>query len=151
VNRDTFLAHRRVAVLATLDPDGAAYLTAVWFLWVNGAFLVPTSGESRKGRNAAARSRASILVDERSGTLRGVAAAGRVEVIRGEEAFEFNRHIHRRYVTENGMADPALGGLLAESDDITIRLLPERWQTWDLEPVFEDRLGDAELVYPLAP
>jgi len=151
VKRDKFLADRRIAVLATLDPDGAPYLTAIWFLWADGAFLVPTGRDSRKGRNAAARPRASILVDERGAVFRGVAASGTVEVIHGEEALALNKRIHERFVTEKGMADPALGGLLAEGDDITLRLVPERWQSWDLEPAFGDRLGNPELAYPLAP
>jgi PPOX class probable F420-dependent enzyme len=151
VNTDAFLAERRVAVLATFDADGAPYLTAVWFLWLDGAFHVPTARESRKGRNAAARRRASIIVDQRGHTLRGVAATGHVEVVGGAQALALNNRIHRRFVTEKGMADPGLGGLLTDSDDITLRLVPERWQTWDLEPVFGDRLGDSELIYPLAP
>jgi PPOX class probable F420-dependent enzyme len=151
VNRDAFLAERRIAVLATVDPDGTSYLTAVWFLWLDGAFLVPTSGESRKGRNASARSRASILVDQRGDTLRGIAATGHVDVIRGDQALAFNNRIHGRYLTKEGMADPGLGGLLEGGDDVTLRLVPDRWQTWDLEPTFSDRLGDRELVYPLAP
>jgi PPOX class probable F420-dependent enzyme len=151
VNREAFLAERRIAVLATFDPDGAAYLTAVWFLWLDGAFLVPTARDSRKGRNATARPRASILVDERGNTFRGVAATGQVEIVGGEEALALNKRIHRRFVTESGIADPKLGGVLAEGDDITLRLVPERWKTWDLEAAFGDRLRDPELVYPLAP
>lgn len=151
MNCDEFLAERRIAVLATLDPDGAPYLTAVWFLWLDGAFLIPTAGTSRKGRNAASRPTASILVDERGESFKGVAAIGKVEIVTGERALALNRQIHRRFVTDRGMDDPRLGGLLATGDDITLRLTPERWQTWDLEPPFGDRLGDPELVYPLAP
>jgi len=150
VNRDVFLAERRVAVLATVDRDGSAYLTAVWFLWADGAFLVPTGRTSRKAKNAARRPRASIIVDERGTRLCGVAATGAVEVVEGDEAVELNNRIHRRYVTDQGMRDPGLGGLLAVGDDVTLRLVPEDWQTWDMEPVFGKRLAESELVYPLA-
>jgi nitroimidazol reductase NimA-like FMN-containing flavoprotein (pyridoxamine 5'-phosphate oxidase superfamily) len=150
VDRDAFLAERRIAVLATDDADGSAYLTAVWFLWEDGAFLVPTGAGSRKGRNARERARGAILVDARGERLCGVAASGRLEVIEGEAAVELNHRIHRRYVTAAGMDDPALGGLLVEADDVTLRLAPERWQEWDMEPVFGPRLSDPRLVEPLA-
>jgi PPOX class probable F420-dependent enzyme len=151
VSRDAFLAERRIAMLATTDEDGSAYLTAVWYLWEDGAFFVPTGGTSRKARNARTRPRASIAVDARGASLAGVAAAGTVGVIVGDEALELNDRIHRRYVTPAGMDDPGLGGLLHEGDDVTLRLVPDRWHTWDMEPVFGHRFGDPSLVLPLAP
>ena len=151
VSRDAFLGERRIAILATIDADGSAYLTAVWYLWENGVFLVPTGGASRKARNAAERPRASIVLDARGASLAGVSATGHVEVLRGDEALALNDSIHRRYVTPEGMEDPGLGGLLRDGDDVTLRLVPERWQSWDLGPVFGGRLGDSRLVYPLAP
>jgi hypothetical protein len=66
--RNEFFAGCCVAVLATDDPDGSAYLAAVRFEFVDGAFLVPTGGRSRKGRNALARSCGSMAVKERGGT-----------------------------------------------------------------------------------
>jgi len=151
VNRDAFLAERRIAVLATLDADGSPYLTAVWYLWRDGVFHVPTGSASRKARNAAARPHASIAVDSRGAALAGVRASGRIEVVGGEKARTLNDEIHGRYVTDAGMADPALGGLLREGDDVTLRLIPDRWQSWDLEPVFGLRFGDPTLAYPLEP
>jgi PPOX class probable F420-dependent enzyme len=151
VDREEFLAERRIAVLATLDPDGSPYLTAVWYLWLDGAFQIPTGGTSRKARNAAARPRGSIAVDSRGAALAGVWATGTIEIVSGGEALVLNEEIHRRYVTEVGLAEATLGGLLREGDDVTLRLVPERWQDWDLEPVFGRRFGDPELAYPLAP
>lgn len=149
MSRDAFLAQRRIAILATLEPDGSPYLTAVWFLWRDGAFYVPTGGKSRKARNAKERPRASIVVDARGTVLVGVWATGGVEIWSGDEALALNDEIHRRYVTDTGMENPAVGGLLREGDDVTLRLVPERWQTWDMEPVFGRRLGDPELAFTL--
>lgn len=151
MNRDGFLAERRIAILATLDPDGSPYLTAVWFLWRDGNFLIPTGTTSRKARNAEARPRAWIAIDARGAVLAGIRASGRIELVSGDQALELNDEIHRRYVTDAGMADPALGGLLREGDDLTVRLIPDRLQSWDMEPVFGRLLGDAELARPLEP
>lgn len=149
VDREAFLAQRRIAILATLEPNGLPYLTAVWFLWEDGAFHVPTGGTSRKALNAAARPLAAIAVDSRGAVLAGVRASGPTEIVRGEAALTLNEEIHRRYVTDAGMAEPALGGLLREGDDVTLRLVPERWQSWDMEPAFGRRFIDRKLVHPL--
>jgi PPOX class probable F420-dependent enzyme len=151
VSREDFLAERRIAVLQTEDPDGAAYLTAIWFAYVDGAFVVPTAATSRKARNARERPRGAILVDSRGPAFRGVAASGRIDVVDGEEALEVNARIHRRYVTAVGMADPQIGPPLSEGDDVTLRLTPERWQEWDLEPYFGHKLSDPRFAEPLAP
>jgi PPOX class probable F420-dependent enzyme len=151
MSREDFLAERRIAVLATTDADGSAYLTAVWFAYEDGAFLVPTAASSRKARNARERPRGSILVDARGTAFRGVAASGHLEVVDGDAALTTNARIHRRYVTEAGMADPDFGGDLTAGDDVTLRLVPERWQEWDLEPYFGTKLSDPRLSKPLAP
>jgi PPOX class probable F420-dependent enzyme len=151
VSRDAFLAERRIAVLATEDPDGSTYLTAIWFAYDDGAFLVPTGGTSRKARNARARPRGAILVDARGPTFRGVTASGRLEVIDGDAALELNARLHSRYITDEGMADPDVGGLLTDGDDVTLRLIPQRWQEWDLEPSFGTKLADPRVAHPLAP
>jgi PPOX class probable F420-dependent enzyme len=151
VSRDDFLAERRIAVLSTEDPDGLPYLTAVWFSYDDGAFLVPTAATSRKARNARERPLGAILVDSRGPAFRGVAASGRIDVVDGEAALEINARIHRRYVTDAGMADPQIGPPLSDGDDVTLRLTPERWQEWDLEPYFGTKLADPRLAHQLAP
>ncbi len=151
MERAEFLAERRVAVLATEEPDGSTYLSAIWFEFVDGAFLVPTGRRSRKARNAFDRPRGSLLVDERAGRFRGVGALGALEVIEGEEAAAINDRIHRRYVTDAGMADPAVGVPLTADDDVTVRLVPERWHEWDLGEEFGPRLADPNLAFPLEP
>lgn len=151
MSREDFLGERRIAVLSTEEPDGLPYLTAIWFAYEDGALLVPTSGTSRKARNARERPRGAIVVDARGPAFRGVAASGRIEIVEGDEALALNERIHRRYVTEQGMAQPDVGGLLTDGDDVTLRLTPERWQEWDLEPFFGTRLADPRLAEPLAP
>jgi hypothetical protein len=151
MSRDVFLAERRIAVLATENPDGSTYLTAIWFEYEEGAFLIPTASTSTKCRNARDRPRGAIIVDARGPAFRGVAASGRVEVLNGGEALALNARIHRRYITEAGMGAPDLGGLLSDGDDVTLRLVPDQWQEWDLAPYFGTKLTDPRLAHPLAP
>lgn len=149
VDHHPLLEGRYVATLATENEGGSAYLTAVWFLWQEGAFQIPTSSESRKARNVVARGRASIMVDSRGTKMRGLCAWGGATLIRGREAHELNASIHRRYVSEEGITRPDLGGLLTGSDDVTIRVVPERWHEWDLTSAFGDLLSDPALMLPL--
>ena len=71
-------------------------------------------------------------------------------MVEGAEALALNERLHRRYVTDVGMADPGLGGALTEADDVTLKLIPEAWTEWDMGDMGR-RLGDPSLAYPLAP
>src|SRR5580765_1137132 len=129
---DDFLRERRIASLATEEPDGSAYLTAVWFLAEDGVVYVGTAGSSRKARNAASRPRAAIMIDARGpgGPQRGVATSGPETLLQGAEARALNRRIRERYLTPAGVAAPAVGQRIAESDDVTLRIEVGRWRTW---------------------
>jgi PPOX class probable F420-dependent enzyme len=147
---DAFLSERRIACLATEDPDGSAYLTAVWFLAEEGVVYVGTSGSSRKARNAAARPRASIMIDARGpGPQRGVAASGPVTLLQGAEALALNRRILERYLTPVGVAEPDVGQRIAGSDDVTIRIEVGKWRTWSTSEDFDGRLEAPGMAFPL--
>ena len=147
---EAFLSERRIACLATENPDGSAYLTAVWFLAEDGVVYVGTAGSSRKARNAAARPRASIMIDARSGgPQRGVATSGPVTLLEGAEARALNRRILERYLTPAGVAAPDVGQAIAESDDVTLRIEVGRWRTWSTAEDFEGGLEAAGMALPL--
>ena len=133
---------RYIATLGTENADGSIHLTAVWYLFESGCLYVATSSRSRKARNVAARPKASLMVDVRKpGAERGVTAAGRVELISGEQSQEINRRIHSRYMSAAAMADPHIGPVFASFDDVTIRLTPESWTTWDMAVLDAQALG----------
>jgi PPOX class probable F420-dependent enzyme len=127
------LGSRLVANLATIDPDGAAHLVGMWFLWDGEAVLSPTSRRTRKARNILRDPRATVMIDDSRGgfDLRGVTLVGRAQLVEGPQALELNRRIHRKYVTEAGLALEPVRAYLA-TDDVTIRLVPERVSSWDL-------------------
>lgn len=128
-----FLEGRRIASLGTLNQDGSPHLTAVWYLYQDGHFFVATSSRSRKARNLAVCPTATLMVEARkTGSERGVTATGPVEIISGEKAHEFNLRVHRRYMSAAAIADPQVGGVFAQFDDITIQLRPRAWTWWDM-------------------
>ena len=140
------LQRRFIATLGTANADGSIHLTAVWYLFEDGCLFVATSSKSRKARNVAAQPRASLMVDVRKpGSERGVTAAGRAELITGNPSREINRRIHTRYLSAAAMADPQIEPVFASFDDVTLRLTPESWFTWDMATLdaqaFGGRLG----------
>ena len=137
---------RYIATFGTENSDGSIHLTAVWYLFDAGSLYVATSSRTQKARNVAARPRASLMVDvRRPGAERGVTAAGRVEVISGEQSQEINRHIHSRYLSAAAISDPHVGPVFASFDDVTLRLTPVSWTSWDMAVLdaqaFGGRLG----------
>jgi PPOX class probable F420-dependent enzyme len=144
------LAARLIAVLATIDPDGAPYLTPVWFLDDGGVVLVATSGRSRKARNAAARPRASLLLHGRAEKpLYHAFALGSVEVVRGDAARGMNERVWEKYLSAAGRRHPGVGEAIAQSDDVTLRFTPAAWRSWGTDVDFGGLYELPGLVLPL--
>jgi len=141
-NLQEFLRGRYIATLGTENADGTIHLTAVWYLFEDGYLFVATSSKSRKVRNIAARQKASLMVDVRKpGAERGVSAAGRAELISGDQSGEINRRIHNRYMSAAATADPHIGPVFASFDDVTIRLTAISWTAWDMAVLDAQALG----------
>jgi general stress protein 26 len=136
------LQGRYIATLGTENSDGSIHLTAVWYLFEEGCLFVATSSRSRKARNIAARPKAALMVDVRKpGAERGVNAAGGAELISGERSLEINRRIHSRYLSGAAIADPRVGPVFESFDDVTIRLKPVSWTSWDMAVLDKQALG----------
>ena len=133
---------RYIATLGTVNADGTIHLTAVWYLFDSGSLYVATSSRTQKARNVAARPTASLMVDARKpGAERGVTAAGKVEVISGHQSQEINQRIHSRYLSAAAISDPHVGPVFASFDDVSIRLTPTSWITWDMGVLDAQALG----------
>jgi PPOX class probable F420-dependent enzyme len=127
-----FLGERRYAVLATHE-TGGIHLTPIWFLFDDDRFFFASSSRSRKVVNVGRVPSASVVVDRREpGRERWVSASGPVELVRGEEAQAVNALIRRRYLTPEAVEGP-IEADLAASDDVTLRLTPAKWRSWDVD------------------
>ena len=136
------LRGRYIATLGTRNADGTMHLTAVWYVFEDGCLFVATSSRTQKSRNVVARPKASLMVDaRRPGTERGVTAAGKVEVISGAQSQKINRSIHSRYLSAGAISDPHVGPVFAAFDDVTLRLTPFSWITWDMAVLDAQALG----------
>jgi PPOX class probable F420-dependent enzyme len=123
---------RLVVVLATIEPDGAVHAVALWCVVLDDAVVLATGASSRKVRNLERDPRATLVVhDSRPGfEVCGASIRGRVEIVRGDAARPLIERVHRRYVSEEGLALPAAREFLA-GDDVALVLRPESAVTWD--------------------
>ena len=105
----------------------------MWFMWNGREVLIPTSRSTQKVRNLERDPRASVMIDDsRTGLdLRGLTIAGRVSITSAPASFRLNRKIHLRYVTSSQRDLEVVDAYLG-SDDVTVRILPERAFMWNL-------------------
>ena len=78
-----FLAGARTLNVATLGPDGAIHIVAMWFVMHGTSPVFWTYAKTQKARNLARDARLSALVEagDSYGTLRGVELIGTAEVV----------------------------------------------------------------------
>jgi F420H(2)-dependent biliverdin reductase len=143
------LEGRRIASFGTLNDAGTPHLTAVWYLYQDNCFCIATSSRTRKARNLMARPTATVMVESRKpGRECGVSATGAVEVISGPAAKSINERIHRRYLSEAAVADPQVGQVFAQFDDISLKLRPSEWTWWDMAELDAMVLGGSMANHP---
>lgn len=124
------LDHARYAILGTVNPDGSVHLVPVMFRLDAGRIFVQTSAATRKVRNVARCQEATVLAqDPRVNGEAWVSGTGPAEVVEGAAAAELGRRLRARYLTELGERE--LGSVLAQYDDTSIVVTPERWMSWD--------------------
>ncbi|GAA2997633.1 PPOX class F420-dependent oxidoreductase [Streptosporangium longisporum] len=88
------------AHLATLMPDGTPQVTPVWTVW-DGEFLrLTTTTDRQKGRNASARPRVALSVNDPEQPYRYLEVRGTVERIDPDPEGAFFDVLARRYGLE---------------------------------------------------
>jgi PPOX class probable F420-dependent enzyme len=129
-----FLDEPRVAVLATLRPDGSVLLSPVWHEWRDGGFHVWIGGRDVKARHLRRDPRASIVVAESEPPLRGVEVRGSAQLL-GEGALEIATRIASRYIgAEKGAAYVGTGS----GEQLVARLEPGEIRIWDFADEYEE-------------
>ena len=147
------LAARLIGVLATIEPDGSVHAVPMWFAPAEGAILLATGSRSRKVRNLERDPRATLVLhDSRPGAdVCGTSMRGRVELVHGAPAKPLIERVHRRFVSEPGLALSEVSEFLAY-DDVALRFVPETAVTWDERPSAAARaLRESGEAFPLQP
>lgn len=130
--RQEFLAGLHVGVLAIERPDGPPLAVPVWHSYEPGGDVeVLTSASSLKGRLAAVAGRGSLCAQQEELPYKYVTVEGPLEIVEldAEASAAAVEPMAIRYLGEEMGRNYAATGV--GTDDILIRLRPERWFTVD--------------------
>lgn len=132
--RDRFLAGRHVAVLITIDAQGAPVPSPIWYLHRDGRFYFRTAGDAIKTENVRRDPRVSICVQEERPPYRAVIAHGTAELEEAGE--ELGASMPRHYLGFIGAIGYARTAQhqIEQGPEITIVVRPDRYTTWDYTP-----------------
>lgn len=125
------LTKRLSATIGTLNEDGSIHLAFVIFLFENDQFYCETASLTRKARNVRDRPTASFIVEGEASSGRRIMAEneGSARLITGEEAFEVNRRLRAKYITEGAL--DRVDNAWNKFDDVAIEITPgPRWRSW---------------------
>jgi len=132
--RETFLADVHVGIIS-ISEDGRGPLTVpIWYAYdVGGDLRIMTGRESRKGRLLARAGRFSLCVQTETPPYEYVSVEGAIISTETADIERDLRPLARRYLGEK-MGDRYVEetrNLPTHSDNVLIRMRPERWLTTD--------------------
>jgi PPOX class probable F420-dependent enzyme len=126
-----FLATKEVAVLASLQPDGAPLAMPMWFLHDPGSLTMISVDGLQKVRNLRRDPRVCVVVEAADAAgIRGVTVQGRTEFLADDAE---RRALASRFLEKY---DPRLeklwGGRSMPSNRVMFRIVPTRVRSWGL-------------------
>jgi PPOX class probable F420-dependent enzyme len=130
-----FLATRSVAVLATLQADGAPLAMPMWFLHDAAELAMVSVEGTQKVRNLRRDPRVCVVAEaggdpaDASG-VRGVSVQGRVEFVSDAAA---RRALGERFLAKySPRVERLWGGRRMPEDRVVFRIVPARVRGWGL-------------------
>lgn len=137
------LDEARIVTLTTYSADGLPHVTAVWFLYEDGAIYITTNQEASKARNLRNDPRMAVCIESREdGKESGMSACGSAELLTGEAAAPLASRINAKYLTPAALEHPVIGPAFQGMSDVVIKLVPERWISWDMEAMGSGLFGE---------
>ncbi len=138
------LSGRYIASLATQNPDASVHVVAVWY-WSDGAEVyIGTSSRSRKAKNLQRNSQVSLMIDGRDPQAqRGISITGTARLLTGSASSQWNARVHHKYLSAAALADPRVGPVFAQLDDVTIQIVPQTVIEWDMRALDQQFFGGA--------
>ena len=126
-----FLATKQVAVLATVQPDGAPLAMAMWFLHDPAALTMISVDGLQKVRNLRRDPRVCVVAEAggAGSDIRGVTVNGRALFLEdGVERRALVEAFHAKYPRLAGL----WGGRVMPANRVMFRIVPERVKSWGL-------------------
>ena len=126
-----FLATKEVAVLATLQADGAPLAMPMWFLHGPASLTMISVADTQKVRNLRRDPRVSVVAEAVSGSgeIRGVIVQGRAEFLPdGAERRALIDRFHAKY----RRLEKLWAGKAMPANRVMFRIVPSRVRSWGL-------------------
>ena len=127
-----FLENQINLVLATTRRDGSPQISAVWYLWKNGEFIISTNIGTAKWKNLKRDPRCSLCIDDPQ-NLRLVVAYGRA-VLEESNVWDATWELVSKYRDPRDIQshmDKAFAG----DQRVLIRVRPEKFITRKLQGI----------------
>jgi PPOX class probable F420-dependent enzyme len=126
-----FLATKEVAVLATLQADGAPLAMPMWFLHTPSALTMISVADTQKVRNLRRDPRVSVVAEAVSGggEIRGVTVQGRAEFLPDSPE---RRALVDRFHEKYRSLEKLWGGKAMPANRVMFRIVPSRVRSWGL-------------------
>ncbi|WP_072845184.1 pyridoxamine 5'-phosphate oxidase family protein [Rhodococcus tukisamuensis] len=128
-----FVERSRVATMATVGPNGAPHLIAMWYALIDGELWFETKSKSQKAVNLRRDNRITVMIEDGQtyDTLRGVSFEGTAEIVDDADAlWQVGVSIWERYTGPYTTdVDPAIEMMLHKR--VAVRVRPERVRSWD--------------------
>ena len=126
-----FLATRQVALLATVQADGAPLAMPMWFLHDTATLTMISVEGTQKVRNLRRDPRVCVVAEAvgGGGDIRGVTVLGRAEFLAdGPERRALIERFHEKYPR----LERLWGGRAMPSNRVMFKIVPERVKSWGL-------------------
>jgi PPOX class probable F420-dependent enzyme len=126
-----FLGTRQVALLATVQADGAPLATPMWFLHDAAAVTMISVEDTQKVRNLRRDPRVCVVAEDGGGggDIRGVTVLGRAGFLAdGPERRALAERFHEKYPRLASL----WGGRAMPANRVMFRIAPERVKSWGL-------------------
>jgi PPOX class probable F420-dependent enzyme len=128
-----FMARSRIATLATIGPNGAPHLTAMWYALIDGELWFETKAKSQKAVNLRRDPRITCMLEagQTYDQLRGVSIEGHAEIIDDpDKLWAVGVSVWERYTGPySEEVRPFVEQMLHKR--IAIRVVPDRLRSWD--------------------
>jgi PPOX class probable F420-dependent enzyme len=132
--REAFLAEVHVGIISISEEGRGPLTVPIWYAYDAGGDLrIMTGRESRKGRLLARAGRFSLCVQTENPPYKYVSVEGTIVSTEAADIERDLRPLARRYLGEK-MGDRYVEetrNLPTHSDNVLIRMRPERWLTTD--------------------
>jgi PPOX class probable F420-dependent enzyme len=126
-----FLATKEIAVLATVQADGAPLAMPMWFVHGSTSLTMISVADTQKVRNLRRDPRVSVVAEAVSGSgeIRGLVVQGRIEFLADGPG---RRALIDRFHAKYRRLEKLWGGKAMPPDRVMFTIVPSRVRSWGL-------------------